>query len=81
MLNILGPMVHLLSMVTLFLIVEVCFGHTAVFNPSKVSLQTNLERNSMNSSYISILSVNFENLTVRLYVLIIFFVHVKFQEN
>ena len=42
MLNILGPMVHLLSMVTLFLIVEVCFGHIAVFNPSKVSLQTNL---------------------------------------
>ena len=34
-----------------------------------------------NSSYISILSVNFENLTIKLHILIIFFVHVKFQEN
>ena len=48
---------------------------------NKVSLQTNLEKNSTNYSYISILSVNFENLTVRLYVLIIFFIHVKFQED
>ena len=48
---------------------------------NKVSLQTILEKNSTNYSYISILSVNFENLTVRLYVLIIFFIHVKFQED
>ena len=37
---------------------------------NKVSLQTSLERNSTNSSYIFILSVNFENLIVRLHVLI-----------
>ena len=48
---------------------------------NKVSLQTSLERNSTNSSYISILSVNFENLTVRFHVHIIFFMHVKFQED
>ena len=48
---------------------------------NKVSLQTSLERNFINLSYISILSVNFKNLTVRLHVLIIFFMHVKFQEN
>ena len=52
-----------------------------VFFMNKVSLQTSLERNSINLSYISILSVNFENLTVRLHVLIIFFMHVKFQED
>ena len=48
---------------------------------NKVSLQTSLERNSINLSYISILSVNFENLTVRFHVHIIFFMHVKFQED
>ena len=37
---------------------------------NKVSLQTSLERNSTNSSYIFILSVNFKNLIVRLHVLI-----------
>ena len=31
---------------------------------NKVSLQTSLERNSLNFSYISFLGVNFENLTV-----------------
>ena len=30
----------------------------------KVSHQTNLERNSLNSSYIFLLNINFENLTV-----------------
>ena len=52
-----------------------------VFFMNKVSLQTSLERNSINLSYISILSVNFENLTVRSHVLIIFFMHVKFQKD
>jgi len=37
-------------------------------------------RDFINSSYISILNVNFENLTIRLYVLIIFFIFAKFQE-
>ena len=40
-----------------------------------------MERNSTNSLHISILSMNFKNLTVRLYILIIFFIHVKFQED
>ena len=48
---------------------------------NKVSLQINLEKNSTNSSYIFILSVNFENLTVKLYVLIISLMLTKFQEN
>ena len=32
------------------------------------SLQTNLDRNSLNFSYISFFSVNFENLTVKFHV-------------
>ena len=45
---------------------------------NKVSLQTTLERNPTNSSYIFILSVNFENLTVRLHVLIKSLILTKF---
>ena len=48
---------------------------------NKVSLQTSLKRNSTNLSYIFILSVNFENLTVRLHVLITSLMLTKFQEN
>ena len=48
---------------------------------NKVSLQTNLERNPTNSSYIFILSVNFENITAVLHVLIISLMLTKFQEN
>ena len=36
---------------------------------NKASLQTSLERNSSNFSYISFLGVNFENLTVRFHIL------------
>ena len=50
-------------------------------NKNKFSLQTNLERNSTNSSYIFILSVNFENLTIRLHVLITSLMLTKFQKN
>ena len=52
---------------------------TSILN--KVFLQTSLERNLINSSYIFILSVNFENLTVRLHVLITSLMLTKFQEN
>ena len=48
---------------------------------NKVSLQASLERNPTNSSYIFILSVNFENLTVRLHVPIKSLMLIKFQEN
>ena len=48
---------------------------------NKVSLQISLERNPTNTSYIFILSVNFENLTVRLHVLITSLMLTKFQEN
>ena len=51
------------------------------FHKNKVSLQTSLERNPTNSSYIFILSVNFENLIVRLHVLITSLILTKFQEN
>ena len=47
---------------------------------NKVSLQTNLERNPTNSLYIFILSVNFENLTVRLHVLITFLMLTNFKK-
>ena len=42
---------------------------------------SSLERNFTNFSYIFKLSVNIENLTVRLHVFIISFMFVKFQEN
>ena len=45
----------------------------------KVSLQTSLERNPSNS-YIFLFDINFENLNVRLYV-IISFIFVKFLES
>ena len=48
---------------------------------NKVSFQTSLERNPTNSLYIFILSVNFENLTIRLHVLITSLILTKFQEN
>ena len=48
---------------------------------NKVSLQTSLEINPSNLSYIFILSVNFENLTIELQVLIISFVLTKFKED
>ena len=48
---------------------------------NKVYLQTTLEGNSTNSSCIFLLSENFENLTVELYVLILFFMLAKFQED
>ena len=48
---------------------------------NKVSFQTSLERNPTNSLYIFILSVNFENLTNRLHVLITSLILTKFQEN
>ena len=48
---------------------------------NKVFLQTNLERNFTNSLYIFVLSVNFENLTVRLNVFITSLMLTKFQEN
>ena len=52
-----------------------------VKNKNKISLQPSLERNPTNSSYIFVLNVNFENLTVRLYVLITSLILTKFQEN
>ena len=48
---------------------------------NKVSFQTSLERNPTNSLYIFILSVNFENLTIRLHVLVTSLILTKFQEN
>ena len=48
---------------------------------NKVSFQTSLEGNSTNSSCIFLFSENFENLTVELHVLILFFMLAKFQED
>ena len=46
----------------------------------QISLQISLKRNSSNSLYIFILSINFKNLIDRLNILIISFMFVKFQE-
>ena len=48
---------------------------------NKVSLQTSLERNSSNFSYISFLGVNFENLTVKFHVPYVLNIHIKFRSN
>ena len=48
---------------------------------NKISLQISLEWDLSNSSYIFILTVNFENLIVGLHVLILLFMFAKFQEN
>ena len=48
---------------------------------NKVSLQTNLERNSSNFAYISLLDVNFENLTVEFHVPYVLNMHIKFHSN
>ena len=48
---------------------------------NKVSFQTNLKRNPSNLSYIFILSVKFENLTVGLYVVIVSFILAQFQKD
>ena len=46
----------------------------------KVSLQTSLERNFLNSLFILLLDVNFENLTVGLlHILYVLNIHVKFH--
>ena len=55
-------------------------GHLNYMSWDNVSFQTNLEKNPSNSSYIFLLDVNFENLTFKLHVFIIFFMFVKFQE-
>ena len=51
-----------------------------VTTSNKVFLQTSLEKNLSNLSYIFILSVKFENLTIGLHVLILSFILAKFQE-
>ena len=48
---------------------------------NKVSFQTSLEGNFTNSSCIFLFSENFENLTVELHVLILFFMPAKFQKD
>ena len=47
----------------------------------KVFFQIILERNPSNSFYIFLLDVDFENLTVELHILIIFFILAKFQKK
>ena len=62
---------------------KICVFFLFIYPPllvNKVSLQISLERNPTNFSYIFKLSMNFENLTVRLHVIIIFFMLAKFLE-
>ena len=53
----------------------------SIYYKNKVCLETNLEKNFTGSSYIFILNVNFENLTIRLHGLITSLMLTKFQEN
>jgi len=55
-------------------------GAVWFFN-NKIFLQISLKRNSTYFSYIFILSVNFENITIRLYVFIISFMFANFQKD
>ena len=48
---------------------------------NKVSLKTNLERNSLNFSYISFFGVQFENLTVEFHIPYVLNMHFKFFSN
>jgi len=48
---------------------------------NKVSLQTNLEKNFSNFSYIYFCNVHFENLTVKFHVSYVLNVHIKFHSN
>ena len=48
---------------------------------NKVSLQTNLERNSLNFSNISFFGVQFENLTVEFHIPYVLNMHIKFFSN
>ena len=52
-----------------------------VTTSNKVFLQTSIEKNLSNLSYIFILSVKFENLTIGLHGLILSFIFAKFQED
>ena len=55
-----------------------CFPpYEALMKTNKVSLQISFERNPLNSSYIFILGVHFENLNVGFNVLIISFMFAK----
>ena len=47
----------------------------------KVYLQTSLEKNLSNLSYIFLLSVKFENITIRWYVFYVFNMRVKFHSS
>ena len=51
------------------------------FYKNKVSLQTSLERNVLNFSYISFFCVNFENLTVEFHISYVLNMHIKFHSN
>ena len=52
-----------------------------IFLIEQSSLQTSLERNSSNFSYISFLGVNFENLTVEFHILYVLNMDIKFHSN
>ena len=51
------------------------------FLMNKVSLQTSLERNPSNLSYISFSGVNFENLIVKFHIPYVLNMHIKFRSN
>ena len=65
----------------MILLIKFTLKSNALPKTNKVSLQTSLERIPLNLSYIFILSVKFENLTIRFNVLIISFMLAKFQKD
>ena len=68
---------------TFFFPFQICFWlqYLQQYEMNKVFLQTSLEENFLNFSYIYILSVNFENLTVEFHVPYVLNIHMKFGSN
>ena len=62
-------------------IVQGRWWQTIIYCKNKVSLKTSLKRNSSNFSYISLLDVNFENLTIEFHVPYVLNMHIKFRSN
>ena len=57
------------------------FIRAKLFKLNKGSLQTSLERNFSNLSYISFFCVNFENLTVEFHIPYVLKMYIKFFSN
>ena len=79
--RLVSAQIHSSRFVSFWNWVELHFLFAFQYLKNKVSLQTSLERNSLNFSYIIFLGVNFENLTVKFHILYVINMHIKFHLN